>query len=58
MIDLATVVWVVLYLVVAGAVFGLLFWLTYFVEGQFPSPPMLVFCKVARVVPSIARSTA
>lgn len=50
MIDLTAVVWVVVYLIIAGAVFGLLFWLTYFIESQFPSPPMVMFGKVARVV--------
>ena len=49
MINLATVVWIVLYITIAGAVFGLLFWLTQYVESQFPSPPMSLFCKVARV---------
>ena len=49
MVDLQFVIWIVLYLVIAGAVFGLLFWLTYFIEGQFPSTPMSLFCKVARV---------
>ncbi len=49
MIDLNTVIFVVLYLLIAGAVFGLLFLLINYVESQFASPPMAMFCKVARV---------
>lgn len=50
MIDLSSVVWIVVYLIIAGAVFGLLYWLTYFIESQFPGPITSNFCKVARVV--------
>jgi hypothetical protein len=49
MIDLQYVVTVVLYLLVAGAVFGLLLFLIDYVARQFPSEPMSLFAKFARV---------
>lgn len=49
MIDLATVVWLVVYLLIAGAVFGLLIFLINYVASQFPSEPMNLFAKVARI---------
>ncbi len=48
-LSLETVVELVVFLIIAGAVLGLLYYLIYFVESQFPSPPMALFCKVARV---------
>ncbi len=50
MIDLSTVVWVVVYLLVAGAVFGLLFFLINYIAKQFPGPAMDLFAKVARIL--------
>jgi hypothetical protein len=47
--DLSFVVWLVVYLLVAGAVFGLLFFLIDYVTRQFPSEPMQLFGKVAKV---------
>lgn len=49
MIDLTSLVWVVLAILIIGAVFALLFWLTHYVERQFPEPPMPTACKIARV---------
>ncbi len=49
MIDLATVVWVVLYLLVAGAVFALLLFLINYVAAQFPGEGMNLFAKAARI---------
>jgi hypothetical protein len=50
MIDLQTVVWAVVYLLVAGGVFGLLFFLTHYLQKEFPSEPMSLFAKCARVL--------
>jgi hypothetical protein len=50
MVNLQSVVWVVLYLIIAGAVFGLLLWLTSYVERQFPGEGMALFAKVARIL--------
>ncbi len=50
MIDLATVVWVVLYLLVAGAVFALLFFLINYIASQFPGEAMNLFAKAARII--------
>ncbi len=49
MIDLSTAVWVVLYLLIAGAVFGLLFFLINYIAAQFPGEAMNLFAKVARI---------
>lgn len=50
MIDLSNVVWVVVYLLIAGAVFGLLFFLINYIASQFPSEPMNLFAKIARIL--------
>lgn len=50
MIDISTVVWVVVYLLVCGAVFGLLFFLINYVASQFPGPGMDLFAKAARII--------
>lgn len=47
MIDLATVVWVILFLIGAAAIFGLLFWAVNYCESQFPSA--VPFYKFARI---------
>lgn len=47
MIDLATVVWIVLFLIGAAAIFGLLFWAVNYCESQFPS--VAPFYKFARI---------
>ncbi len=49
MIDLSTVVILVLYILAAGAVFGLLFWLIGYVERQFQGEVMTMFAKFARI---------
>lgn len=49
MIDLQQVVFVVLYLLGAAAVFGLLFFLIGYVERSFPGEAMTLFAKVARI---------
>ena len=50
MIDLQLVVSVVLTLIIAGAVFALLMYLIDYVARQFPSEPMNLFAKVAKVI--------
>ena len=50
MIDLQGVVYIVLYLLVAGAIFGLLIFLIDYVAKQFPSEPMALCAKVAKVI--------
>jgi amino acid transporter len=47
-ISLEAVVALVIYILVAGMVFGLLTWLTYYVEKEWP--PSAPFAKIARVV--------
>ncbi len=48
MISLSGVVSIVVYLLIAGAVFGLLFFLIDYVAGQFPS--MAPFASVAKII--------
>jgi hypothetical protein len=48
-VDLQLVVYAVVFLLVCGAVFGLLLWLIDYVSRAFPSEPMALFAKVARV---------
>ena len=50
MINLQEVVGVVLLLLIAGAVFGLLFWLVSYVGGVFPGEGGQLFVRVAKVV--------
>lgn len=51
MIDLETVVQFVLYLLLAGVVFGLLFWLITYLEREFPGgQPFFRFARIAVVV--------
>lgn len=50
MISLATVVSLVLYLLLAGAIFGLCIFLINYVAAQFPSEPMSLFAKVAKII--------
>lgn len=48
MISLEDVVWAVLYLLGAGLIFGLLFWLISYCEKE-ASPSATVFFKFARI---------
>jgi hypothetical protein len=48
MISISGAVSVIVYLLLAGLVFGLLYWLIVYCEGQFPGAPL--FFKVARIV--------
>ena len=48
MISLREVVTIILFLLAAGAVFGLLFWLILYCEKEFPGIPL--FFKVARII--------
>jgi peptidoglycan biosynthesis protein MviN/MurJ (putative lipid II flippase) len=50
MINLQEVVGIVLLLIVAGAVFGLLFWLVTYIGALFPGPGGQLFIKIAKVV--------
>lgn len=50
MVDLQMVVQIVLWLLIAAAVFGLLLWLVHLVGGLFPGETAQLFVKVARVV--------
>ena len=50
MIDLQSVIYIVVYLLIAGAVFGLLLFLINYIATQFPSEPMALFAKVARII--------
>lgn len=50
MIDLQLVVQAVLYILIAGAVFGLLFFLVDYISRQFPSEIMTMFAKIAKVL--------
>ena len=50
MINLQTVVMIVLYLLGAGLVFGLLFFLINYIAGQFPGEGMNLFAKFARIL--------
>jgi predicted PurR-regulated permease PerM len=54
MIDLREVVSFVVYLLVAGGIFALLFFLVRYLERKFPSEPMRLFCVVAEVVLVVA----
>lgn len=47
MIDLRTIVYLFLFLLGCGAVFGLLFYLVHYIEREFPSNPL--FFKAARI---------
>lgn len=46
--NIATLIWFVVYAIGAGAIVGLLWFLITYVEGQFPGFPM--FWKVVRCV--------
>ena len=48
MIAIETVVYLFLFLLAAGAVFGLLFYLVKYCEAEFPSFPL--FFKAARIL--------
>ena len=48
MISLTSVVWIILYLLVAAAIFGLLLYLINYVGSQFPGGEP--FIKVARII--------
>ncbi len=50
MIDLQQVVGIVLMLIIAGAVFGLLFFLVNYVGGMFPGEGGQLFIKLAKIV--------
>jgi hypothetical protein len=50
MIDLSSIVHVVLYLLGAGAVFGLLFFLIDYIARRFPGEPMAMFANVAKIL--------
>ncbi len=50
MIDLQHVVGIVIYLLIAGAVFGLLIFLVDYIAKQFPSETMGMFAKVAKIL--------
>lgn len=50
MLDLQQIVGVVLLLLIAGAVFGLLFWLCNYVGTLFPGETGALFVKLAKVV--------
>lgn len=47
MISLTGAVTLIIYLLVAGLVFGLLYWLVVYCEREFPGIPL--FFKVARI---------
>lgn len=49
-IDLQHVVGVVLLLLIAGAVFGLLFYLVNYVGGMFPGEGGQIFVKFAKII--------
>lgn len=50
-IALETVVWAVLYLLGAAAIFGLLFWVVLYCEKEFPSAvPFFKFIRIGLVV--------
>ncbi len=50
MVDLQQVVGIVLYILVVGAVFGLLFFLVNYVGGMFPGEGSALFVKLAKLV--------
>lgn len=50
MISLSAVVSIIVYLLVAAAIFALLYWLINIVGGLFPGEASQLFVKVARVV--------
>jgi hypothetical protein len=50
MISLPAVVGVVIYLLIAAAVFGLLYFLIHFVAGKFPGEASAMFVKCADIV--------
>jgi len=50
MIDLREVVGIVLYILIAGVVFGLLFFLVDYVGRQFPGEAMAMFVKLAKIL--------
>jgi hypothetical protein len=50
MIDLQQVVYIVLYILIAGAIFGLLLFLVDYIGKQFPSELMTLFVKIAKVI--------
>lgn len=50
MISLSGAAMIIVYLLIAAAVFGLLWWLIDVVSGLFPGEPSQMFVKVARVV--------
>ena len=49
MIDLSFIVQIVLYLLGAGIVFAILYFMITYVGGKFPSEPMTMFVKIAQV---------
>lgn len=49
-VDLQQVVGIVLYILVAGVVFGLLFFLVDYVGRQFPGEGSAMFTKLAKIV--------
>jgi hypothetical protein len=48
--DLSFLVEIVVYLLIAGVIFGLFFFLIDYVARKFPSEPMQLFANVAKVI--------
>ena len=54
MIGIDTVVWIVLFLIGAAAIFGLLFYAVNYCEKEFPSAaPFLKFARIFLVVAAV-----
>ncbi len=49
-VDLQQIVGIVLYVLVVGAVFGLLLFLVDYIGRQFPGEVMSIFVRVAKVI--------
>lgn len=49
MIDLTSLVWIVVGILIIGGIFAILFFVTHYIEKQFPDPPIPLACKIARV---------
>jgi succinate dehydrogenase/fumarate reductase cytochrome b subunit len=48
--DLSFVFWILVYMLAAGALFGLAFFLCDYLARKYPSEPMAMFSKAAKVI--------
>ncbi len=55
MIDIAGAVKIFLYILGGCLIFGIMFWLTYYIQGQYPS--VSIFMPIVRIVLAVLADT-